>query len=139
MRYGGLPAVGARDELRRGHLVVVCSAHVALRSAGSPFGDGHGGYSFWSNSRLRGESLGSTCSRSAPFSSFGLREGLIPGQSSEHKGKLGVCRMSSSRTRSSRTTVSPSKGRVSASSGEISSSPSPEELARSAKRTLTGA
>src|SRR5882724_9112465 len=42
MGYGGFGTVGARDEVRYRHLVVVCTAHVALRAAFSSLGDCHG-------------------------------------------------------------------------------------------------
>src|SRR5215471_1957410 len=42
VRNARLGAVGTRDEVRNRHLVVVGSAHVALRPAFSSLGDRHG-------------------------------------------------------------------------------------------------
>lgn len=42
VRYHGLAAVGAGDEVGGGDFVVVCTAHVTLRTGCSSLGYGHG-------------------------------------------------------------------------------------------------
>ena len=87
----GSPQLAHAMSCGGGHLVVVGAAHVALGSARSSLGDGHGIYSFvFRLSSEREKRREARVDRLSARSRIFVRPGAIPGQSSEHKGIMGI-------------------------------------------------
>jgi len=102
--------------------VVLRASHISLRTALASLGDGHRSSPCYvlllspRSGRRRGSMGGSVADPSPSAGGAMPALGLIPVQPSEHKGIMGIPRSSSSRTKSSSTSVSPSYDRTSASS-----------------------